>query len=79
MKITQEVRDFAARQNQESDAFIAANPPPFTGEGDHEAKPNGGGGQSALEEAEAGMAQMSEVFRETGSELYMGAGGREHD
>lgn len=30
-------------------------------------------------EAEAGMAEMSKVFRETGSELYMGAGGREHD
>ncbi|MBT2132737.1 phosphomethylpyrimidine synthase ThiC [Croceibacterium sp. LX-88] len=55
MKITQEVRDFAAKQNQESNAFIAA------------------------EEAEAGMKQMSEVFRETGSELYMGSGGREHD
>ena len=55
MKITQEVRDFAAKQNAEADAFIAA------------------------EEAEAGMKQMSEVFRETGGELYMGAGGREHD
>jgi hypothetical protein len=33
----------------------------------------------AAEEAEAGMKQMSEVFRETGGELYMGAGGREHD
>ena len=33
----------------------------------------------AVEEAEAGMAEMSEVFKETGSELYMGAGGREHD
>ncbi len=55
MKITQEVRDFAAKQNQPSDQFIAA------------------------EDVEAGMAQMSEVFRETGSELYMGAGGREHD
>jgi phosphomethylpyrimidine synthase len=55
MKITQEVRDFAARQNQPADTFIAAD------------------------EAEAGMQQMSEVFREKGSELYMGAGGREHD
>jgi phosphomethylpyrimidine synthase len=55
MKITQEVRDFAAKQNQPSDAFIAA------------------------EDAEAGMAQMSEKFREIGSELYMGARGREHD
>jgi phosphomethylpyrimidine synthase len=55
MKITQEVREFAARQNQQSDNFIAA------------------------EEAEAGMAEMSEKFREIGSELYIGSGGREHD
>jgi phosphomethylpyrimidine synthase len=25
------------------------------------------------------MEEMSKVFKETGSELYMGAGGREHD
>ncbi len=55
MKITQEVRDFAAKQNSGAETFVAA------------------------EEAEAGMADMSRVFRETGSELYMGAGGREHD
>ena len=55
MKITQEVRDFAAKQNAEVGTFVAA------------------------EEAEAGMAEMSEKFREVGSELYVGAGGREHD
>ncbi|WP_133366426.1 phosphomethylpyrimidine synthase ThiC [Qipengyuania sediminis] len=55
MKITQEVRDFAAKQNAGVESFVAA------------------------EEAEAGMADMSRVFRETGSELYMGSGGREHD
>ena len=55
MKITQEVRDFAAKQNTGVESFVAA------------------------EEAEAGMADMSRVFREAGSELYMGAGGREHD
>ena len=33
----------------------------------------------SLEEAEAGMAEMSEKYREIGSELYIGAGGREHD
>jgi phosphomethylpyrimidine synthase len=55
MKISQEVREFAAKQNQPVETFVAA------------------------EEAEAGMAEMSKVFRETGSELYMGAGGREHD
>ncbi len=31
------------------------------------------------EEAEAGMAHMSKVYDETGRELYMGAGDREHD
>jgi len=25
------------------------------------------------------MEEMSKVFKETGSELYMGSGGREHD
>ena len=30
-------------------------------------------------DAEAGMKEMSEVYNETGRELYMGAGGREHD
>ena len=46
MKITQEVRDFAAKQNAGVETFIAA------------------------EEAEAGMAGMSERFREKGGELY---------
>ncbi len=55
MKISQEVRDFAKLQNQDSSAFIAA------------------------EEAEKGMAKMSQVYEETGRELYMGAGDREHD
>jgi len=55
MKITQEVREFAAKQNAEVETFVAA------------------------EEAEAGMAEMSERFREVGSEIYVGAGGREHD
>jgi len=55
MKITQEVRDFAAKQNAPADTFIAA------------------------EDAEAGMQKMRELYNETGRELYMGAGGREHD
>ncbi|MBW8785333.1 MAG: phosphomethylpyrimidine synthase ThiC [Novosphingobium sp.] len=57
MKITQEVREFAAKQNAGVETFVAAEP----------------------ELAEAGMAEMSERFREVGSELYVGAGGREHD
>jgi phosphomethylpyrimidine synthase len=55
MKISQEVRDFAKLQNQDSVGFIAT------------------------EEAEKGMAEMSQVYEDTGRELYMGAGGREHD
>ena len=69
MKITQEVREFAARQH---------NNPPRNGEGDH-AKHGGGGPRLDAADAEAGMAAMSEKYRETGSELYIGAGGREHD
>ena len=39
----------------------------------------GAEGFVAAEEAEAGMAEMSKVYDETGRELYMGAGGRERD
>lgn len=80
MKITQEVRDFAAKQNQSADTFLAAtnSSPSSLGEGDRSAQPNGGGVVSEAE-AEEGMAAMSKVFKETGSELYMGSGGREHD
>ena len=49
MKITQEVRDFAAKQNAGVETFIAA------------------------EDAEAGMADMSERFRERGGEVYLPA------
>ena len=47
MKITQEVRDFAAKQNAGVETFVAA------------------------EDAEAGMAEMSDRFREEGSEIYL--------
>jgi len=49
MKITQEVRDFAAKQNAPVETFVAA------------------------EEAEAGMAGMSERFWEKGGEVYLPA------
>ncbi|WP_267414251.1 MULTISPECIES: phosphomethylpyrimidine synthase ThiC [unclassified Sphingomonas] len=49
MKITQEVREFAAKQNAPVETFVAA------------------------EEAEAGMAGMSERFREQGGEVYLPA------
>jgi phosphomethylpyrimidine synthase len=58
MKISQEVREFAAN-----------NPNGVLGSGD----------DLAPAEAEAGMKEMSKVFKETGSELYMGQGDREHD
>ena len=48
MKITQEVRDFAAKQNAGVETFVAA------------------------EDAEAGMAEMSQKYRE-GGDLYMPA------
>src|SRR6476661_1608703 len=66
MKISAEVREFAK-----------ANPPPLEGECDS-AKLSGARGVDA-EEAEAGMAAMSDLYREGGNELYIGAGGREHD
>jgi phosphomethylpyrimidine synthase len=46
--------------------FIAGDAPKPSGERD-------------LADPEAGMAAMSELFKEKGSELYMGAGGREWD
>ncbi|HEX5181884.1 MAG TPA: phosphomethylpyrimidine synthase ThiC [Allosphingosinicella sp.] len=64
MKITQEVRDFA-RSN-----------PPRNGEGD-QLQAGGGGPEAepalAVETAEAGMAEMSEKFREKGGEIYLSA------
>jgi phosphomethylpyrimidine synthase len=79
MKISQEVREFARLQNQDSGGFIASSPS-LLGEGDHSARPNGGGvSRRGAEDAEEGMAAMSELFKETGSELYMGQGDREHD
>ena len=49
MKISQEVRDFAAKQNAEIETFVAA------------------------EDAEAGMEEMSKVFKDKGSEVYLPA------
>jgi phosphomethylpyrimidine synthase len=47
MKITAEVREFAAKQNANADTFLAA------------------------EDADKGMAKMSEEFRERGGEVYL--------
>ena len=57
MKITQEVRDFAAKQN--SDSYLAGE--------------NLKGETSAqeAEEAREGMEEMSKVYREKGERLYL--------
>jgi len=67
MKITQEVRDFASKQNQGVDGFLATGPT--------------GAETAAASKAAAikGMEEMSKLYNESGRELYMGAGGREHD
>ena len=74
MKITKEVRDFAAKQNGSADTLLEAtqSSPVFAGEGDH--VKNGGGAALAEAEAEKGMAEMSERFVENGAELYLPIG-----
>jgi len=63
--------DFAAKQIAPVETFVAAQPPRH-GEGDH--APHGGG-EAPLDAiaAEAGMAEMSERFREKGGEVYLPA------
>ncbi|MEM9311426.1 MAG: phosphomethylpyrimidine synthase ThiC [Pseudomonadota bacterium] len=53
MKISQEVRDFAAKQNADPDSFLAATSP------------------EAVANAEAGMEEMSRVYKEKGEKLYL--------
>ncbi|KQM90451.1 phosphomethylpyrimidine synthase [Sphingomonas sp. Leaf22] len=66
MKITAEVREFAAKQNAPADTFLAAD----HADADRARFANGTGSVAA---AEAGMAEMSEKFREKGSEVYLPA------
>jgi phosphomethylpyrimidine synthase len=74
MKITQEVREFARNNPLPSAGEGDSAPQALSGERGRPAEPS-----LTVEEAEAGMAEMSERYREGGSELYIGAGGREHD
>ncbi len=60
MKITQDVRDYAAGLNDPS-----FSPPPRAGEGQ--------GGGLSQHEAEAGMAAMSEKFNAMGQQVYVDA------
>jgi phosphomethylpyrimidine synthase len=67
MQISQEVRDFASKQNQGVEGFIAIGP---------------SGAETAAASKEAalkGMAEMSQLYEDMGRELYLGAGDREHD
>lgn len=70
MKITQEVRDFAAKQNQGADSFLAA-----TADDDgHAVRPEPAEGQTealSKEEAEQGMEKMSALYKEKGEKLYL--------
>ena len=77
MKITAEVREFAAGR-------AANSVHPGDGRdlelGTFAEKQNAGAETFiAADEAAKGMAEMSKVYNETGRELYIGAGGREHD
>jgi phosphomethylpyrimidine synthase len=54
-----------AKRGEDGGGFIAASEADLSAE--------------ALAKAEEGMAEMSKVYDETGRELYMGAGDREHD
>jgi phosphomethylpyrimidine synthase len=69
MKITQEVRDFAAKQEAGLINSTSVRPEPVEGHGQ----------DVSAEEAEKGMAEMSERYLAGGNELYVGANGREHD
>ncbi|MDH7973478.1 phosphomethylpyrimidine synthase ThiC [Sphingomonas sp. AR_OL41] len=69
MKITQEVRDFAAKQNAPADTFIAADGDAAGADAARSAFAN----PATVAEAEAGMAAMSETFREKGGEIYLPA------
>jgi phosphomethylpyrimidine synthase len=61
MKISQEVRDFAAKQNQAVDGFIASG---VTG---------AEAAAASKAAAEEGMREMSERFKEKGGEIYLPA------
>ena len=65
MKITQEVRDFAAKQN--SDSYLASENIKRETSAEE------------AEEAREGMEEMSRVYEQSGRELYIGQGDRERD
>ncbi|MBJ6122854.1 phosphomethylpyrimidine synthase ThiC [Sphingomonas mollis] len=69
MKITAEVREFAAKQNQPADTFLAAGAVADQADADRAIFATG----HTIADAERGMAEMSEKFREKGGEVYLPA------
>ncbi len=61
MKISQEVRDFASKQNQSAEGFLAAE------------KLGSETAAASKAAAEAGMREMAEVYKEKGDRLYLPA------
>jgi phosphomethylpyrimidine synthase len=70
MEITQQVRDYAARLNEEQ-VEIAQETTMIDPESDDEAARAAG---TVAMAREAGMAEMSEKFREMGGQVYVDAG-----
>jgi hypothetical protein len=82
LKISQEVREFARLQNQDSAGFIAASPDTVRPEEGQtpdlirgKARLEGVGSrrdaETTEEWAEKGMAKMSKEFRQEGGEIYL--------
>lgn len=67
MQISQEVRDFAAKQNESPESFLASE------------RLGADTAEASRQAALKGMEEMSAKFREVGGQLYVGAGDREHD
>ena len=77
MKITQEVREFA-RLNPSTVRPEPVEGLSFSSTAGDQSSPSTSSGRTE-QDAEAGMAEMSKRYREGGNELYIGAGGRQHD
>ena len=67
MQISQDVRDFAAKQNSSPESFLASE------------KLGADTAEASRQAALKGMEEMSRRYNEGGRELYVGAGNREHD
>ncbi len=67
MQISQDVRDFAAKQNSSPESFLASE------------KLGTDTAEASRQAALKGMEEMSRRYNEGGRELYVGARNREHD